>query len=187
MGLRKFIKVDRNLSGQKNNLLTASYKIEKNGRWYWVCSCDCGGTTSIREDYFVTGKTKSCGCYGSQNSIYKINQKPPGVSALNSVFRSYQASAKRRGISFEITKEEFSAIVMQNCHYCDSPPSDTCFNKTANGILKINGIDRKSSFGPYALNNILPACKSCNFMKGTLEYNDFIARCGVVYLTRKIK
>lgn len=185
--MRKFIKVDRDLTGQKNNLLTAKNKIEKNGRWYWNCECECGGNTCIREDFFISGKTKSCGCYGSRNSIYKINRKAPGESALNSLFNSYKGSAKKRNHEFHLTIDQFKTLVSQNCHYCEAPPRDSIFNKRAYGDFKSNGIDRKFSSIGYLIENCLPCCSSCNLMKGTLDYHDFIARCGVIYLIRKIK
>src|SRR5260221_12075048 len=107
---RKFIKVNRDLRGQKNYLLTAVEKIDKNGRWYWNCSCECGGNTCIREDFFISGKTKSCGCFGSRHSLYKINQKPSGESSHNSHYGAYKRHAARRKISFNLSKEQFFVI-----------------------------------------------------------------------------
>lgn len=42
-----------------------------NGSSYytWECLCDCGKTTIAITDNLVRGKTKSCGCQGSRNTI----------------------------------------------------------------------------------------------------------------------
>jgi len=30
---------------------------------YWICSCICGNTTSVRRTDLTSGKIISCGCY----------------------------------------------------------------------------------------------------------------------------
>jgi hypothetical protein len=180
--MRKFIKVDRDLTGQKRHLLTALRKVDKNGRWYWECSCDCGGATCIREDYFLAGKTKSCGCFGSRNSVYRINRKAPCESALNSHFRSYKKAAAERNYSFKLCKEEFITIVTQDCYYCGSPPRSSPYNKTAYGDTKINGIDRVDNTLGYFLGNCIPCCKNCNVAKAQLSQSEFFALISAIYL-----
>lgn len=34
----------------------------KNHRYYWLCKCECGNTTVVREDRLTSKKTQSCGC-----------------------------------------------------------------------------------------------------------------------------
>src|SRR6185369_17280841 len=34
-----------------------------------VCTCDCGGTTSVKPANLVTGHTKSCGCLSSEPGL----------------------------------------------------------------------------------------------------------------------
>lgn len=173
MDTRKFIKKDRNLSGQKNNLLTAISKFSKNGRWYWLCSCDCGGQTSIREDFFISGKTKSCGCFGSRNSIYKINQKLPGESTFNSIFRAYVISAKKRNYSFDLSKYEFKKLIEQECFYCGVAPVFSPRTKNEHGTYYANGIDRINNKLGYVFENCVTCCKSCNIAKASMSLRDF--------------
>lgn len=170
---RKFIKVDRDLAGQKNHLLTAIRKVEKNKRWYWECLCECGSATIIREDYFVKGKTKSCGCIGSRNSIYKINQKAPGESAYNSHFNAYKNQAKKREINFLLTKEYFFKLTQGNCFYCNAPPKELSYNKRSHGLAVANGIDRINSKGSYNVDNCVTCCKYCNTAKASLTHEEF--------------
>lgn len=56
------------LTGVCRNWLTALYVTgkAKNGRRIWRCRCRCGKEISVRSDNFLTGTTKSCGCWKAQ-------------------------------------------------------------------------------------------------------------------------
>jgi hypothetical protein len=41
-------------------------------RAYWLCACDCGGTTTVMGKYLRRHEVKSCGCLGRQ----PLNGKP---------------------------------------------------------------------------------------------------------------
>lgn len=58
---------------------------------------------------------KSCGQYNRKED-----------AGLNSVILSYKKSAEKRGIRFNISKEDFRKLSSQNCYYCDSPPYQFC-------------------------------------------------------------
>lgn len=52
------------ITGKKFGRLTAVRvvkKEQKNGR-FWLCQCECGKETIIRETDIIRGNTKSCGC-----------------------------------------------------------------------------------------------------------------------------
>ena len=52
------------LSGQRFGRLVAaalSDRTARGSRW-WVCRCDCGGTTEVRTRDLRSSHTKSCGC-----------------------------------------------------------------------------------------------------------------------------
>lgn len=36
--------------------------ITINGKYRWLCLCECGGTTITTSDQLLRGKTRSCGC-----------------------------------------------------------------------------------------------------------------------------
>ena len=61
-----------NLVGKKFFKLTVIEEVEKPSsgsytndtgkhRW-WLCKCECGGTTTLPTKYVNNGKVKSCGC-----------------------------------------------------------------------------------------------------------------------------
>jgi hypothetical protein len=82
-------------------------------------------------------------------------------------YKVYKYGAERRGYSFDITLEEFINLWNKPCYYC---------NDTINGI----GIDRKDNSLGYTVDNTVPCCTVCNFMKHTMTDNLFIEQCNKI-------
>ena len=68
------------ITGKKFGKLTAIQRAgrDKNGKYLWLCKCDCGGEKIVTSSDLVTGNTKSCGCLvtnkthgGSYTALYK--------------------------------------------------------------------------------------------------------------------
>lgn len=78
----------------------------------------------------------------------------------------FVSGAMRREIGVHITKDLHAQIVSCPCHYCMHPPTPT--HRT--------GVDRVDSSGAYTPSNCVPCCCICNFMKGTMTYDAFIAQ-----------
>jgi len=88
----------------------------------------------------------------------------------------YRIRARKRGISFDLTPERFRDIIMQNCHYCGSPPQSVERPNTSYGQdFFHNGIDRQNNTQGYREGNCVPCCGTCNYMKGTRTPGDFTA------------
>lgn len=86
------------------------------------------------------------------------NQTPHGK------YKSYQASAKRRGNEFSISYEEFVSFWQKPCFYCDE-------------LIMTIGLDRVDNDLGYAIDNIVSCCAICNWMKRSLPQDVFIDRC----------
>lgn len=53
----------QDIQGKVFGKLTAvEFDGNRNGQYYWRCICQCGKETIVRQNYLLTGKTKSCGC-----------------------------------------------------------------------------------------------------------------------------
>jgi len=86
----------RELQGERFGELTVlEYAGKKNGQNYWHCRCDCGKETTVRENYLLTGKTKSYGCLQAKmatenmkfvggTSITRLEKAGHRLSAANS-------------------------------------------------------------------------------------------------------
>jgi len=149
----------------KFQLLTILEEIPStgNGRRFKVL-CDCGVITSI--DYSNLGTTKSCG---------HLSKLPSGRSERNRLLRSYKANAKARKITWKLTEEEFDTLTQSPCHYCGEPPALRLSEKGSNGGYICNGIDRKNNKQGYLSENVVPCCKTCNWLKNTMPYEDFLS------------
>jgi len=84
---------------------------------------------------------------------------------LDRYFLTYIKCAKIRNIGFELSKEDFEILVLQSCYYCGESKEG-----------EVVGVDRLDSLMKYTINNCVPCCKTCNFMKGTLSKTTFIAQ-----------
>lgn len=84
---------------------------------------------------------------------------------LSNWFSLYKNNAKRRKISFKLTKDEFKNLVRLNCFYCGEQASP------------INGIDRLNNKLGYSIENCVTSCKWCNIMKFVYSKQEFIEKC----------
>jgi hypothetical protein len=96
---------------------------------------------------------------GKKRSNYKSN--------LPKQYLSYQRRANAKGISFELSVEQFNNLLEQDCTYC--------------GIQEANGIDRIDSIKGYTINNSTPCCTKCNMMKYTYSVNKFLSHVENIY------
>jgi hypothetical protein len=89
--------------------------------------------------------------------------------------RNYRGNAEKFGRAWELTDEEAIAMFKGACAYCGALPHP------------LNGIDRIDSNLGYIKSNICSCCWPCNFMKGPMTKEDFLAKCQkiVEYTTTK--
>ncbi len=143
----------------------------------YICECECGNIVKTRSWTLKTGRTKSCGCkqeHFRQERVKKNEFK--GIK--NDLYRNYKSSAKRRGYSFELTKEEFLTIISHNCYYCGASPSMTYTYGSGNTLTdyteyRYNGVDRVDNKIGYINDNVVSCCKICNNSKASLSINEW--------------
>lgn len=82
-------------------------------------------------------------------------------------YQGYKQSAKSRGISFNLTYEEFMLFWQKPCSYCGAD-------------IKTIGLDRKDSARGYEIDNLSSCCFNCNWMKGEDSVEVFKKRCARV-------
>lgn len=140
----------------------------KHRRSCWRCVCDCGNETVVDKCGLITGNTTSCGCYNKE-----VLSLPDGLALRNRLIHIYQSNAKRKGISFLVSPEEFYELTQCNCFYCGQPPSQIFRSKGVEGEIVYNGVDRIDSRIGYISGNIVPCCKTCNYAKSTMQVSEF--------------
>lgn len=174
--------------GKKFGRLTVLEVILKGKYYYYNCLCDCGNPTSVTSFSVINGKQVSCGCYRIEQTKKaisgkpNINRKDDGTPSFRYLLWTYKRNAKKRGIEFSLTDEQFKEITKRNCKYCNQPPTRPVKysmhkrNKELynydNAYLH-NGIDRKDNNKGYTLDNSVPCCRTCNVAKGTQTIEEF--------------
>lgn len=160
-----------NLVGHTFGRLTVVSRAENiSNRIAYTCSCSCGGSVTTIASSLIRGATTSCGCYREE-----FRRLPEGEAAFNDLLYSYKWGAKKKGRSFELTKEEFKALTKSPCTYCGTPPLTVkSVKKATNGTYLYNGVDRKDNSLGYTVANTQPCCGICNQAKHTLTEDQFL-------------
>lgn len=164
-----------NITNQRFGMLTALKDVGYDrGYRLWKCKCDCGKIKIVRSGHLTYGQTRSCGCQIGQSRKLKF-----GMASFNSLFSVYRSNAIAKNIDFHITKREFKAITSKDCFYCGVAPKQEHNYTGNNGKYLHNGVDRVDNTKGYVINNCVPCCKICNYMKlqmSSLEFYNQIER-----------
>ncbi len=105
----------------------------------------------------------------------------------NYLYRTSQHNAENRSHEFNLSYKEFIDLITQSCYYCgDSPKpaSIELLKKRGNPkqpTFYYNGIDRIDSKGKYEIENCVPCCSVCNYMKRILKQSDFYIQICKIY------
>jgi hypothetical protein len=147
--------------------------------------CKCGNIKTVQLNNLVAKTSQRCSDCGTKLRAAKLRgaRTPDGLVNKKCAYGRYQQGAKKRKLTFNLTFEEFVALAAQNCHYCNSKPSN-CYNvKHSKGNLRgqprggaafvHNGIDRVDSKRGYAADNCVPCCRRCNMAKNDMTTDEF--------------
>lgn len=149
-------------TGNKYNKLTALEFSHRGGkRSYWKFRCECGNEKVIAVDNVVRAKapTKSCGCLTAHHK--------QGVMAIaNDVFQGYTDG--------DLTFDEFYELSQMACTWCGICQFSHRYNKKRDLVFDYNGLDRIDNDLPHNRNNVIPACWTCNEMRGRMTVKQFL-------------
>lgn len=182
--------IDR--TGQKFGRLTFVCLTGKKrgGAPEWEFNCDCGNKHYAIAKHVVSGTTKSCGCLHKENGLSLGEKAKTGnyQRKYNPVISSARVIYVKRyndGCSFE----DFFLLSQEPCYYCGDNPQIT-YNaaqstknsdilhyredQTLYGNFTYNGLDRIDSALSHTIDNILPCCWTCNWMKRNLGLEKFL-------------
>lgn len=121
--------------------------------------------------YIKTGEIVCSSCANKRMS----GENNPNYKHGSNRYCEYRSNAERRGIVFELTSKEFKEITKKECHYCGGHSIDR--NPKSRG----NGIDRKDSYKGYVYSNCVPCCATCNFVKNSMPYKEFLLYIRALY------
>ena len=98
------------------------------------------------------------------NGIFHPELFPDSSSSTQ---ENYKSRALKKGLEFSLTENEFDTFIKSNCYYC----------KKETTMSNSNGVDRKDNMVGYTTENCVSCCSECNYMKGSLNDNEFIESC----------
>jgi len=149
--------------------------------------CDCGKEYVARLHNLLSKKpTLSCGCLNRE--AVRLGRAlsplvvilPEGRGARNAVLGNYRLGARKRGLAWELSGEDFDRLTGQDCFYCGSPPGsvkkgNADKKRQYNGDFVYNGIDRVDNAIGYTPENVVTCCGTCNFAKKGMSFDEFMA------------
>jgi hypothetical protein len=149
----------------------------------------CKKNKWMRNNILKRERTTSCGCVSRDSKTWKIKkqrnmtwQLDKGESAFNNLFSQYAHSAKKRNLSFELSKIEFKQLTKKPCYYCGREPHRIIKGQgKTSGDYVYNGLDRVNNDIGYNIDNIVSCCFDCNSGKRTLSQQDFFAHIKRIY------
>ena len=175
------------LIGSKHNLLKIeevyTMHSENKSRKYAKCICECGMSRSLRLDQVINGHTKSCGCLSKRRQCMDGSKNPAfkGIGDMPmSWFRTYEESARKRNIQWNITLEDAWNKLQEQHGLCALTGQTLHFGRIRSRLETNASIDRIDSTKGYEINNIQIVEKSINLMKSTFTQDDFIKNCKLV-------
>jgi hypothetical protein len=182
------MKMDKpNLVGERfGRLVIIAPTASKHNRARWVAQCDCGNTCVATGKTLREGKKKSCGCIKREQSkelvkaLHEANIKPEGHASCNQLYATYRWQAKNRGRVFELSASDFMHLTSGTCYYCGKLPDKVIHGSSCKTPYTYNGVDRKDNGVGYTIENCVPCCTACNWMKRTLSVTDFVQACQAV-------
>jgi hypothetical protein len=143
------------------------WTVHKKSGIKWTCQCECGTRRDLTMAALVRGESSQCQrCY--------THRLPEDTSAFNAVLNDYVQQAKRRNLSWALTREEAQTLFKSVCRYCGRAPFQVKRIRQGRGAFTFNGIDRRNNVIGYVAGNCVSCCKVCNWMKRDLTEEEFM-------------
>lgn len=146
---------DKNISGKRH--------------FYKVRCIHCG------REYIKELNTAQWKKYKNCSKCGIVNDDP----VINMMYQDYKYRAEvSKNILWNLSPQQFLYLVKQPCHYCGTLPSTRTKGEYQS---EVNGIDRIDSSQGYSIDNCVPCCTMCNYMKLDYSKNEFLYHVEKIY------
>lgn len=164
-------------------IISNKLKKESSSHYFYVAKCSCGTERLIRSVQLKSLKTtgietrtlkKKCGnCIAKENKESKSEHTK--IASLFKYVTNKTQARKEGKIDFNLSIEEYSKIIKENCIYCGMKPNNKFRfkHKSGDDYLLYQGVDRIDSNGNYTINNVVPCCDICNKGKHVRKVEEF--------------
>lgn len=169
----------KDITGIKFGKLTAIKRVgrDRNYRSIWYFSCDCGGNKTVDSHRVINGTTRSCGC---------IRKYDGNIKAIeNQAFNNHKMTAIRKGLDWNLSKEQYLFIAKNPCVYCGE--FSIRKSKSSDFSMKLNSVDRINNEPYYKIHNCQSVCFIHQSMKSNIPDDKFLKECMKIINYKKIK
>jgi hypothetical protein len=108
-----------------------------------------------------------------RNREYKIRKRLgirlPTKHKWQTRFKDLKRKCTTKNIQLELTSLYFRDLISRSCWYCNTPGEPYV------------GIDRIDSEKGYLIDNCLPCCSMCNYMKNVYDRDKFLEQVKKIY------
>lgn len=143
---------------------------------YIECRCECGREYDVRTRSLRDGTSTQCKLCKYKEHALKMKKPDTG---FNVWYYRYQGNAKTRNLPFQLTRDQFVGLCIQDCFYCGEAPPDRQVSPTHDIVA--HGIDRINPDYGYNLDNCVPCCTRCNLMKRDIMEKTFMMHVEKIY------
>ncbi len=165
------------LAGQRFGklLVLADTGRRKSKRPIWACRCDCGQKVEILGKYLRNGDTKSCGCFSKGNA----HNRDAVAEITKSFWTPIEKQALRRGIPFEVTREQAWELYQAQKGLCalSGVPIKFSTNIRDERGTQTASLDRVDNSKGYVVGNIQWVHKRVNIMKNVMANDELLEWC----------
>lgn len=165
----KFSKLDKKYVGKTFGIIKViNFSHQKIHRKFYKILCLKCNTYSILRSDAIMLKNRQC-CINCANKLQSeiAQNKYKKLRKYRKIYNQYKNNAKVRNLDFKLILEDIIKLVNSNCHYCDD--------------INSKGIDRLNNDIGYCINNVVPCCKKCNFMKNKYTFDEFYNHIEKIY------
>jgi hypothetical protein len=192
------------LGKKQGRLLVSEVLISSAGdtdkrRGLYKCICDCGKEIEVKGVQIKLGKC-SCGCLQYEARFgTSYRHRRPDRATYTVQYHNHNRSARSKGF-IPLSQDIWKQFVIQPCYYCGEVDKRNTMTQNCNrkkfidGItdeeiamyeVPCNGIDRVDSKKGYEVDNCVPCCMQCNYMKIEYPQDSFYRKVEMIH-TRKI-
>ncbi len=164
------------LVGQKFSRLTVVERLPKlpKSENRYKCICDCGKNHIVSATMLLQGKTKSCGCWKSEQTSKTFRKHGKAGTKEYSAIVSARRRATARNAEGRFTVNDIEELFIKQeglCVYCQVDLRDLGFHRD-HMIPLVRG-------GSNEIRNIQLLCPKCNMKKHKQTHDEFLNNAAV--------
>lgn len=141
-------------------VISRSENINDDGKYGFICKCECGNTTEVAKNNLISGRTRSCNCLNSElakerHRDYRISQ------GCDPDIRMEKPIQELRKNTYKIIRHLITELDNEECVICKSKIDLHIHHiEPLNIFLNLN--DKSTYYKLYNIENLVTLCINCH-------------------------